>query len=101
MTADIGSRITHDAVEAVMACPVSCGAPLTLAPQLGRLERLLAQQHDLVEVEGLIGVVERAFFIASTASLNARVRGQQNDQRVGIVGLDLFQDATPSPSGSL
>ena len=53
-----------------------------LAAQPRRLERLLDQQRDLVEVERLVRVVIRALLHRLDRGLDARVRRQQDDQRV-------------------
>ena len=62
------------------------------APQPRRFERLLDEQRDLVEVERLVGVVIRAVLHRLDGRLDARVRGQQDDQRVGVALLDLLED---------
>ena len=55
-----------------------------LAPQPRGLERLLDEQRDLVEVERLVRVVIRALLHRLDRRVDARVRRQQDDERVGI-----------------
>ena len=61
-------------------------------PQRRRLECLLDEQHDLVEIERLVGVVIRAGLHGVDRRVDAHVRGQQDHERVGIGLLDLLED---------
>ena len=82
-----GRRLADDAIEAVGLGLARAQRP-HFAPQLRRLERLLDEQRDLVEVERLVRVVIRALLHRLDGGLDARVRGQQDDERVGIALLD-------------
>ena len=61
------------------------------AAQLRRLERLFDEQHHLVEIERLVGVVERAALHRLDGGADLGVGGQHDHQRVGIRLLDLLQ----------
>ena len=73
-----------------------------LAPQPRRLERARHAQRDVVEVERLGRVVERAGLHRLDDRLHAPVRGQHDHERVGIELAQLLAAPTsPSSSGSL
>ena len=87
----IGAALADDAIEAV-GLRLAGAQRAHLAAQPRRLERLLDEQHDLVEVERLVGVVIRAGLHRFDGGVDARIGGQQDHQRVGIGLLDLLQD---------
>ena len=61
------------------------------AAQPRRFERLLHEQRDFVEVERLVRVVIRAVLHRLDRRVDGRIRGQQNDERVGVRFLDLLE----------
>ncbi len=83
-----------DPVEAVRLRLARAQGP-HLAAQARRLERFLDQHRDFVDVERLVGVVIRAVLHRLDRVVHARVRRQHDDQRVGVVLLDLLQDRQP------
>ena len=62
-----------------------------LAPQLRRLQRLGHEQRDLVDVERLVRVVIGAVLHRLDGVVDARIGGQEDDQRVRVVLLDLLE----------
>ncbi len=83
--------VADDAVEAV---GLRLGAPQRahFAAQPRRLERFLDKECDLVEVEGLVGVVIRALLHRLDGRIDARIGREQDHQRVGVGDLDAPQD---------
>jgi hypothetical protein len=57
------------------------------------LERLLDQEDDLVEVERLVRKMVGAVFHRLDGGIDARVRGQQDDERIGVALLDALEHA--------
>ena len=88
--ADHDVALADDPVEAVRLRLAGAQRP-HLAPQLRRLERLGDEERDFVHVERLVRVVVGAVLHRFDGVVDARIRGQQNDQRVGVVFLDLLQ----------
>ena len=84
------AALADDAIEAVRL-RLARAQRAHLAAQPRRLERLLDEQRDLVEVERLVRVVIRAVLHRLDGGVDARVRGQQDDQRVGVALLDLLE----------
>ena len=56
---------------------------MDFATQPRRLERLLDQQRDFIEIERFVRVVVRAFLHRLDSDVDVRNRRQQDDQRVG------------------
>ena len=63
--------------------------------QAGRFESFLDQQRNLVEVERLVRVMIGAGLHRLHGHVDARERGEQNHQRVGIRLLDLPENGEP------
>ena len=72
-TATIAAALADDAIEAVRL-RLARAQRAHLAAQARRLERLLDEQRDLVEVERLVRVVIRAVLHRLDRRLDARVR---------------------------
>ena len=86
-----GVRDPDDVVEAER--PRLLGAQLPdFPPQPRRLERARDGRHDVVKVEGLVGEVIRADAHRFDGRLDGRKRGEEDDQDVLVVLLDLAQD---------
>ena len=88
--ADHHVALADDPIEAVGLRLAGAQRP-HFAPQLRGLQRLGDQQGDLVDVERLVGVVIGAVLHRLDGVVDARIRGQQDDQRIRIVLLDLLE----------
>ena len=64
-------------------------------PKARRLERALDEERDLLDVEGLVRVVERPLLHRLHRQLDARVPGQHDDEGVGTRLLDLLEHREP------
>ena len=62
------------------------------APQLRCLQRFVDEQRDLVHIEGFVRVVIRALFHRLDGGVDARIRRQENDERVWIAILDFLEN---------
>ena len=82
--------LADDAIEAERLRLAGAQRP-HFSPQLGRFQRLGDEQRDLVDVERLVGVVIRAVLHRFDRVGDAGVGGQQDDEGVGVVFLDLLQ----------
>ena len=89
--ADHHVAFADDAVEAV-GLRLARAQRADLAAQLRRFERLGHQQRDLVHVERLVGVMVGAVLHRLDGVVDARIRGQQDDERVRVGLLDLLED---------
>ena len=87
-------------VEAVFLALAAAQRP-DLAAQLARLERLLDEQRDLVEIERLVDVVIRAELHRLDGVLDRRERRHQDDQRLRRLLLDPAQHAQAVAVGQL
>ena len=83
-------RVAHDPVDAPFLRLAGPQRP-DLAAQPRGLERLLNEQDHLIEIEGLVRVVVGPLLHDLDRRVDACVGGQQDDERVGIVGLDLLE----------
>ncbi len=82
--------VADDAIEAV-GLRLRRAKRAHFAAQPRRFERLFDQQRDLVEVEWLVRVVIRAGLHRFDRHVDARKRGEQNHQRLGIRLFDLLE----------
>jgi hypothetical protein len=84
-------RGADDGVEAKF---VALTAPerLDLPPQPARLQGLLDQKGDLVDIERLVDVVVRPQLHGLDGAFDRRIGRHQDHQRVGIVIFDALED---------
>jgi len=83
-------RIADDAIEAV-GLGLRRPQLSNFAPQPRGLERLLDERRQRVEIERLVHEVVRAQLHRFDRGLDARIRGQQDHQQIGIDLPDLLQ----------
>ena len=93
-------RIPDDPIDAPLLRLRRSQAPHFAAQPRG-FEGLLNEQRNLIEVEGLVRVVIRALLHHLDCGVDARVRRQQDHQRVRIVLLDLLQQCQAVGVGQL
>ncbi len=88
----LGNRraVADDAIEAV-GLGLGRAKRAHFPAQPRGFERFFDQHRDLVEVERLVRVVIRAGLHRFDRHVDARERGEQNHQRIGIGFLDLLQ----------
>ena len=91
-----GRRRTDDGVEPILTALRRAQRP-DLAPETARLESLVDEQHDFVEVEGLVDVVVRTTLHRLDGVLDGGKRGHEDHRRFWRSLFDVLQNAETIP----